>query len=649
MLEAALKTSLEAPLVPAAPSAPSAAVAVVAVADMLRVPYAGCDGDKTVAYRDNKLLNVHDFHAAIAAWRQLLADRPGRRFALFMEDSLDFAAALYGAWLAGKTIYLPGDTLTATCTSLSMTVDGFLGDFDDAWSPLSLPASPSSHSSLEQDSARLPPPDFRLPADFDALVVYTSGSSGDAQAIPKRLSQLAAEVATLEQLFGSRVDGAEVLATISHQHIYGLLFKVLWPLAAQRPLHARSAVFLEELLPWMQSRPCLLLSSPAHLTRFPDSAALPREKDALQVRAVFSSGGPLPAPAAEAAAALFGTPPIEIYGSSETGGIAWRSSSEHWTAMPGVQWRLGNQGNTASANESGNDDPANPENPSDSDVLEVRSAHLRDGQWLRMADRAAIAASAAVVDAGSPARHFVLLGRTDRIVKLAEKRISLDAIERRLSASPLVATVRVILHAPPAGAKSAKPIRAGIAAFVVLTEIGRAELAAAGKPALNRQLRAALADTVAAIALPRRWRYLDALPLNAQGKTAHAELQALLSPPRPTMPAITVMRQDIHNILLALRIDADLLYFDGHFDSTPVLPGVAQLNWAITLGRRYFPLPPVFSAVHALKFQQIIPPGSSIMLELQHEPSKGALHFRLYSEAGQHASGRIVFIGPGHV
>jgi hypothetical protein len=54
-------------------------------------------------------------------------------------------------------------------------------------------------------------------------------------------------------------------------------------------------------------------------------------------------------------------------------------------------------------------------------------------------------------------------------------------------------------------------------------------------------------------------------------------------------------------------------------------------------------LPPVFNAVHALKFQHIITPESSIVLELQHEPSKAALHFRLHSAAGQHASGRIVF------
>jgi acyl-CoA synthetase (AMP-forming)/AMP-acid ligase II len=629
-LPSSTQSSLQSSLQSAIPSPALAPGERPALADMLRLPYAGCNADRTVAYRDGKPVSVHSFHARIAAWRGLLAAHSGRRFALFMEDSIDFSCALYGAWLAGKTIYLPGDTLGASCTALRAEVDAFLGDFERAWSPIS-PPSDTEVSDERCYGGDLPSAEFRLDADFDALVVYTSGSSGNAQAIQKRLSQLASEVATLEKLFGQRIGDAEILATISHQHIYGLLFKVLWPLAAQRPVHARSAVFLEELLPWLHSRPCVLVSSPAHLSRFPDSAAAQAVQpvnQALQLRAVFSSGGPLPAQAAEAAGALFNCTPIEIYGSSETGGIAWRSRTESWTAMPGIEWRV--------QSESGDD------------VLEVRSPHLRDTQWLRMADRATI------IDGADNAPHFVLQGRTDRIVKLAEKRISLDAIERRLGTSPLVATARVVMHTqtpaqtttqttPAVASKSSDSPRTGIVAFVVLSDSGRAELVAAGKQALNKQLKAVLSDTVTAIALPRRWRYLDALPLNAQGKTTQAELIALLMPPRPTMPGIVLLRQDGQNVLLELRIDADLLYFDGHFNAAPILPGVAQLNWAITLGRRYFRLPPVFSAVHALKFQQIIAPGSIIMLELQHEPSKGTLHFRLYSPAGPHASGRIVF------
>jgi acyl-CoA synthetase (AMP-forming)/AMP-acid ligase II len=180
--------------------------------DMLQVPYAGCAADCTVAYRDGHAVSKRRFHARTAAWQQLLAAATGHKFALFLEDSIDFSSALYGAWLAGKTVYLPGDTLSASCTALAAVVDGFLGDFDAVWSPLR-PVQPEKNPADTGDSPPLQG-HGKLSGDFEGIVVYTSGSSGVAQAIPKRLSQLAAEVATLEKLFGDRLGDADVLATV---------------------------------------------------------------------------------------------------------------------------------------------------------------------------------------------------------------------------------------------------------------------------------------------------------------------------------------------------------------------------------------------------------------------------------------------------
>ena len=66
----------------------------------------------------------------------------------------------------------------------------------------------------------------RLDPEFVGLVLYTSGRTGVAQAITKKLGQLAREVATLERQFGQIAATAEILSTVSHQHIYGLLFRM---------------------------------------------------------------------------------------------------------------------------------------------------------------------------------------------------------------------------------------------------------------------------------------------------------------------------------------------------------------------------------------------------------------------------------------
>jgi 3-hydroxymyristoyl/3-hydroxydecanoyl-(acyl carrier protein) dehydratase len=87
----------------------------------------------------------------------------------------------------------------------------------------------------------------------------------------------------------------------------------------------------------------------------------------------------------------------------------------------------------------------------------------------------------------------------------------------------------------------------------------------------------------------------------------------------------------------------DLIYFDGHFPSRAILPGVVQVDWVIAFGRECFDLPPIFRAIHGLKFHRVIPPDMPFMLELDHRPDKFALAFKITSHLGTHASGRVLF------
>ena len=330
--------------------------------------------------------------------------------------------------------------------------------------------------------SRVPRPRARAtfaPLDRAAtqLVVYTSGTNGEPLAIAKKLAQLDAEVHALEARFGAlcdtglapvnlapetfaagaaRSDAADtepptvVWATVTHQHIYGLLFRVLWPLAAGRPFAAERLVFNEEIAQRIHG-PAVLVASPAHLRRLPEAIDWSPVRAGL--RAVFSSGGPLPPEAADATLALLGAAPVEVYGSSETGGVAWRQRARHgdtWQPLPGIEFRV------------------------DGGELAVRSPHLPDLEWFRTADRATPAADG--MDG------FELHGRADRIVKIEEKRVSLTALEQRLATSDDVAEARVLMLADErpvvdaAGVVLPHAVRPAVVA--VLSEAGRAKLAA---------------------------------------------------------------------------------------------------------------------------------------------------------------------------
>jgi len=259
-------------------------------------------------------------------------------------------------------------------------------------------------------------------------------------------------------------------------------------------------------------------------------------------------------------------------------------------------------------------------------VLEIRSAHLPDEEWFRTADR------------GRPAGedHFILMGRVDRIVKVEGKRISLNAIEERLTASPLARDARALVL---------DGRRQRVAAVIVPSVSGRDRLAQLGKLVFNRMLRDFLRETIEPVGLPRLWRYVDALPIDAQGKTTQAALVALFDnwDSRPRQPIECRVHQSDRHAVFKLIAPSDLLYFDGHFRDMPILAGVVQIEWIIGFGRQCFDLPPFFRAIHALKFHRVISPKLPITLELMHDPLTSCLSFNISSQLGPHASGRIIF------
>ena len=98
------------------------------------------------------------------------------------------------------------------------------------------------------------------------LELFTSGSTGARKAVPKTIANLEDEVAGLDRQWGPRLPGREVFGTVSHQHIYGLLFRVLWPLAAGRTFRGETYLQPEEMAAAMASGPAgCLITSPAHL------------------------------------------------------------------------------------------------------------------------------------------------------------------------------------------------------------------------------------------------------------------------------------------------------------------------------------------------------------------------------------------------
>ncbi|SDL17929.1 Acyl-coenzyme A synthetase/AMP-(fatty) acid ligase [Modicisalibacter muralis] len=550
-------------------------------------------------------VTLNELHARIAAWQTTLDGlaAPGQRWLLHHRDPFDFAAALIALWERGDSAVLPADDRPETLTALDAQTAGRLGDVADGHLPDHGGAKPRWGS---------------LVAGRVAVSLYTSGSSGEPKRIDKTFAQLDAELATHAELWP--LEGRLTISQVSHQHIYGLLFAILRPLCEGAPLAGATCRYPETLANWLmrladarqgdsqvqaQVPPgAVLISAPPPLEHLPTELDW-RAAPSVLAR-VYSSGAALSQAASEHAYGVLGVAVSEIYGSSETGGIAWRQQQrgECWTPLPGIEVRDDDHG-----------------------CLWLRSPYLPSpGIWERQADRIALEGDG-----------FRLLGRVDRIIKVGGKRLSLTGMDRALAAHPEVLQARTL--ALPRHDTRLGAIVQLRAEHLPVDHASRREMIAA----LRSKLLGAFEPTV----IPRYWRFVESWPTNAQGKLS-AELMARLFrdlDDRRQPRWLGVERLGDRQCRVTLEVPERLTYLPGHFDSRPVVPGVVMVQWACELAREHLELVGEFQRLERVKFARLLLPGERVTLTLAITPvAQGArLDFSLDGRHGAYASGKALF------
>lgn len=441
----------------------------------------GPSSQQLISFNHHDIVTGATFTCQVAHIHEQLSQSTAQRWLLACEASDLFAVGLCAALLAGKEIILPANTQPGSLSELDHEFDGVLCD-----TPLN-EGKPFVMLTKERPSSHC---DWPSSDKLGQLVLFTSGSTGQPKAILKTIRQLDAEVSVLEQTFAKHLPHCSVISTVSHQHIYGLLFKILWPLAASRPFLSDIVEYPETLTYYTSLFPNLcLISSPAQLSRLPE--ALGNELQMRSPSLVFSSGGPLNFDAAQGISQCYGRPPIEVFGSTETGGIAYRRQNQ--ADQP---WRAFSDINIS-------------QDPKDS-ALTLQSPYLEDDSWLRCEDKIEL------LEPGV----FHLAGRLDRIIKIEEKRVSLMQMETLLEKHLFVEQAALVMLSAP---------RIQLGAVIELSPQGKAHLEAEGKLNLNNLLKAHLLTQFERVTLPRRWRYPECLPVNNQGKRVQAQLIELFT------------------------------------------------------------------------------------------------------------------------
>lgn len=108
-------------------------------------------------------------------------------------------------------------------------------------------------------------------------------------------------------------------------------------------------------------------------------------------------------------------------------------------------------------------------------------------------------------------------------------------------------------------------------------------------------------------------------------------------------PKVKSMSQDLHQAEIELLIPSNLAYLQGHFDDFPVVPGVAQVHWAIQYAKDLLgPFGELLKTTR-IKFSSILQPNDNVSLYLNLDGANSCVAFKFKSEEKLFSSGQIHF------
>ncbi len=255
----------------------------------------------------------------------------------------------------------------------------------------------------------------------DAYVLFfTSGTTSNPTGVIKSRSNIYSELkALVSYLKDEQIK--RVISTVSFVHIYGFLTTVLLPLELGCELHIKEQFWPQELLLDQSSFKTLVVTTPVYIK----SLLKLRKSTDLSHLLFLSSTSRLEPDEIEQFETKYNTTIIQIFGSTESGGIATkRGTALRWQALDGV--------------EIGSDIESH---------LTISSKHISKYIIKDEVERLKQPFVTTDIVQIYPKGEFELKGRAGEIVKISGKRISIayieELLERELEDSEVLIKVQI--------------------------------------------------------------------------------------------------------------------------------------------------------------------------------------------------------------
>jgi acyl-coenzyme A synthetase/AMP-(fatty) acid ligase len=429
--------------------------------------------DTPVAYRAGRAVATAEFLADAAELAARLP--PGRHVLNACADRYQFAAGLAACLISGRVSLLPSTHTPEVIQQLAHFAPDAICLTDESDCSIDLPR----HFYPRAYRRHTPGAPYRvpqIPADQQAAIVFTSGSTGTPLPYVKTWGCLVRCVRDGAGELGL-LDGRShtLVGTVPPQHMYGFESTVLVALQSANAFSAERPFYPADICASLINapRPRALITTPVHLR-----ALLAADLDLPPVDLIVSATAPLARQLAQQAEDKFRARLLEIYGSTETGQIAMRRTSEStaFRLWRDVRLRV------------------------DNGQVYAHGGHIE--QMTPMCDVLEITGE----------NEFILHGRSADLVNVAGKRSSFGYLNSQLNAIPGVLDGAFFLRDHDGE---------GMTAIVRLA-------AAVVAPGLTANaLMKSLRRRVDPAFLPRPLLLVDRLPRNATGKLPQQALQSL--------------------------------------------------------------------------------------------------------------------------
>lgn len=407
----------------------------------------------------------------------------------------------------------------------------------------------------------------------------TSGTTGEKKIAQKSLENLFSESEALKNQFPTLLKDKEFISTTTMNHLFGFTFHLILPLNSENVINTDIVAVPENI----NVENSCLISTPSFIAKMAKYQNYPVKNP----QVLITAGAELKENIFKFAKEI-SSDVIEIYGSTETGVIAYRNSfDERFHIFKEVELDCSENFVMVKTNFS---------LISPVKIMDKIEKFYND--------------------------DILVKGRTDRVYKIQEKRISALEIEKVLNSCEFLKDSYIV--------KTDEKL----ACLAVLTQAGLDYLAENNIVELIKKLKSIVKTKYEIV--PQKWKFIDEIPHTVNGKIDKKEINYLFDL-NLSFPVVVDKNFEDGKFTVSLYFYSNCNFFKGHFNGFHIVPGVVQLFYAQYFARRFFGVDCVSGQYRKIKFTNIIQPDKVLKLEL--EQIKNGISYKYIDENCGYSSG----------